>query len=133
MPSASQRPSAKSARRSSSSNLVNASSRPAAVHDLAGLGAGDRAFEPRGDRVLPGAGFAQLRLKLGDVRFVAAQHLLDLVELGAQAVGHVGGLLPLDQRGLGEVLAVLAQRQLGLGRPVVLDLVEPARPPAASP
>ena len=34
--------------------------RPAAVHHFAGLGAGDRAFDPRRDGVLPGAGFAQL-------------------------------------------------------------------------
>ena len=60
------------------SNLANASSRAAAVHDLAGLGAGHRALEPGGDRILAGAGFAQLGLQLGDVGLIAAQHLLDL-------------------------------------------------------
>src|SRR6185503_330260 len=73
----------------------------AAVHDLASLGARDRALEPRGNSVLAGVGFAQLGLKPGDVRFVTAQHLLDLLELGAQALGHVDRFLPLAQRRLG--------------------------------
>ena len=108
MPSASQRPSAKSARRSSSSNLANASRGAAAVHDLARLGPGHRALEPRRDRVLAGARFAKLALELGDVGLVAAQHLLHLAELVAQAFGHLGRLLLLDQRRLGEVVAALA-------------------------
>ena len=97
------------------------------MHDLAGLGPGDRAFEPRGDRILAGAGFAQLALQLGDVRLVAAQHLLDLVHLGLEALGHLGRFLALGQRGLREVVAILAERELGLCRPVALDLVEPAQ------
>ena len=86
----------------------------AAVHDLARPGPGDRALEPRRDRILAGAGFAQLALKLGDVGLVAAQHLLDLVHLGAQAVGHLGRLLAFDQRGLGEVVAILGSASSAL-------------------
>ena len=82
---------------------------------------------PRGDRILPGARFTQLALEPADVGFIAAQHLLDLVDFRAQPVGHFGGLLALDQRGLGKVLAVLFQRQLGLGRPIGPHLVEPAQ------
>ena len=125
MPSASARPSAKSARRSSNSNLAKASCGAAAVHDLAGPGAGERAFEARRDRILPGARFAQLTLELGDIGFIAAEHVSIWPISARQALGHVGRLLPFDQRGLGEVLAVLRQRQLGLFGPIVLELVEP--------
>src|SRR6185369_7914646 len=87
---------------------------PAAVEQLAGACASDRTLEPSGDRILPGACFAKLVLKLGDVAFIAFQRVVDDLDFFAQALAHVGSLLALDERGLGKVLALLRQCELRL-------------------
>ena len=90
---------------------------------LAKPGAVLGALHPGHDRVLAGAGLAQLVLKLGDVGLGRAQRVVEHLDLGLELVGHVGRLLLLEQGRLGEVLAVLGERELGL--------LDPARPGAA--
>ena len=91
----------------------------AAVQHFAGPGAGHRAFEPAGDRVLAGAGLGQLGLEPLDVGLIALEHGFDLRHFGMKSFGHFGRLLLFDQRGAGQVLATLFQRQLGLFGPAV--------------
>src|SRR6476646_8961201 len=110
IPSASARPSAKSARRSSTSKRLNASS-VRLPFMISRARARVTALSKRAAIAFWRARFAQLALELGDVDLIALQRVVDDSNFFAQALGHVGCLLALDQGGLGKILAILRQRE----------------------
>ena len=75
-------------------------------------------------RILPGAGLAQLVLKLGDVRLAGAKRVVQHLDLAVELIGHVGRLLLFEQSLLGEILAALGKGELGTLDPAVLEPVE---------